>query len=294
VLVRPLTVTAVTDTRPYNGTTSSVGTPVAGVLQTGDSLSGTLTQVFASKDVLGTGNSTLVANDTYTVTDGNGGNNYAVSLITAPGTITPLPLSVTAADVSKVYGQTPALTGFNTTGLVSGETVGSVTMSSAGQAATASVAGSPYAITPSAATGGSFTPGNYSISYVNGVLTVTPIASVPPVLVRDGFPSSTLGASESAGGAQALPFLADNLGNPVLTRVQEPSSWPQGPVTFASTLSPSPEALGVAPLPAPVPAPVPALVPAPLPAERALATEDNTPQPRLLPVPVRPRKQDRN
>lgn len=290
VLVRPLTVTAVTDTRPYNGTTSSVGTPVAGVLQTGDSLSGTLTQVFVSKDVLGTGNSTLVANDTYTVTDGNGGNNYAVSLITAPGTITPLPLSVTAADVSKVYGQTPALTGFNTTGLVSGETVGSVTMSSAGQAATASVAGSPYAITPSAATGGSFTPGNYSISYVNGVLTVTPIASVPPVLVRDGFPSSTLGASESAGGAQALPFLADNLGNPVLTRVQEPSSWPQGPVTFASTLPPTPEALGVAPLPAPVPA----LVPAPLPAERALATEDNTPQPRLLPVPVRPRKQDRN
>ena len=55
-----------------------------------------------------------------------------------------------------------------------GETVGSVTETSPGTAATASVAGSPYAITPaSAATGGTFTPSNYTITYVNGALTVT-------------------------------------------------------------------------------------------------------------------------
>lgn len=286
ILVRPLTVTAVTDTRPYNGTTSSVGTPVAEGLQPGDSLSGTLTQVFTSKDVLGTGNSTLIANDTYTVTDGNGGNNYAVSLITAPGTITPLPLTVTATDVSKVYGQTPALTGFSTTALVGAETVGSVTLSSAGQAATASVAGSPYAITPSAAAGAGFTAGNYSISYVNGVLTVTPIANVPPVLVPDGLQPASLMEGESAGGAQAIPWVADTLSRPVLTRVQEPSSWPQGPVTFASTQAPTPEALVVAPLAAPLPNPVPA--------PSVVDAEDNKPQPRLLPVPIRPRKQDRN
>jgi hypothetical protein len=164
-------------------------------------LNGTLTQVFASKDVLGTGNSTLLANDTYTVTDGNGGNNYAVSLITAPGTITPLP-------------------------------------------------------------------------------------NVPPVLVPDGLQSASLMEGESAGGAQAIPWVADALSGPVLTRIQEPSAWPQGPVTFASTQAPTPEALVVAPLTAPVPTPVPA--------PAVLEAEDNKPQPRLLPVPVRPRKQDRN
>jgi hypothetical protein len=220
------------------------------------------------------------------VTDGNGGNNYAVSLITAPGTITPLPLTVTATDVSKVYGQTPALTGFSTTALVSGESVGSVTLSSAGQAATASVAGSPYAITPSAAAGAGFTAGNYSISYVNGVLTVTPIANVPPVLVPDGLQPPSLLEGESAGGAQAIPWVADALSRPVWTRIQEPSAWPQGPVTFASTQAPPPEVLVVAPLAAPVSTPVPA--------PAVLEAEDKKPQPRLLPVPVRPRKQDRN
>ncbi len=183
VLVRPLTVSATTDSRMYNGTLSSVATPTAAGLQTGDTLNGALTQTFANKDVLGTGNSTLVANGPYTVTDGNAGNNYTVAIVSAPGTITQAPLTITANDVSKVYGQTPALTGFTTSTLINGERVGSVTQSSTGQAAAANVVGSPYAIVASDATGGTFTPGNYSISYVNGALTVTPAAVVPPVIV---------------------------------------------------------------------------------------------------------------
>lgn len=183
VLVRPLTVNATTDARAYNGTTSSTGVATASGLQTGDTLNGDLTQVFASKDVLGANNSTLVANGPYTVTDGNGGNNYAVSVFTAPGTITPAPLTITAQDVSKVYGQTPALTGFTTSPLVNGETVASVMLNSAGQLSTASVNGSPYVITASDAIGGTFTSQNYSIAYVNGALTVTPVAVIPPVIV---------------------------------------------------------------------------------------------------------------
>jgi filamentous hemagglutinin family protein len=183
VLVRPLTVSATTESRMYNGTLSSVATPTAAGLQTGDTLNGALTQNFASKDALGTGNNTLIANGTYTVTDGNAGNNYTVAVVSAPGTITSAPLAITANDVSKVYGQTPALTGFTTSTLVNGERVGSVTQSSTGQTAAANVAGSPYAIVASDATGGTFTPGNYSISYVNGALTVTPAAVVPPVIV---------------------------------------------------------------------------------------------------------------
>ncbi|PVE07385.1 filamentous hemagglutinin N-terminal domain-containing protein [Limnohabitans sp. Rim28] len=177
---RALTVNAVTDARAYNGTTSSVGVPTVTGLQTSDTLNGALTQSFASKDVLGDGASTLAANGSFSVSDGNGGSNYSVSVLTVPGTIMPAPLTITAQDVSKVYGQAPALTGFDASALVNGETVGSVTLTSAGQAATAAVPGSPYAIVPSSATGGTFTPSNYSISYVSGVLTVTPAPVAPP------------------------------------------------------------------------------------------------------------------
>src|SRR5208282_326800 len=46
------------------------------------------------------------------------------------------------------------------------------TLTSSGAISNAPVSGSPYSIVPSAATGGTFTPGNYAISYTNGTLTV--------------------------------------------------------------------------------------------------------------------------
>jgi hypothetical protein len=151
-------------------------------VQTGDTLNGSMTQSFASKDVLGTGNSTLIANGTYTMSDGHGGNNYTVTVLTAPGTITPASLTIKANDVSKVYGQVPTLTGFTTSALENGETVGSVTQTSTGQAASAAVTGSPYAIVGGNASGGTFVPSNYSITYVNGMLAVVAAAVVPPVV----------------------------------------------------------------------------------------------------------------
>ncbi|CAG0954608.1 partial Heme/hemopexin-binding protein, partial [Geobacteraceae bacterium] len=100
--------------------------------------------------------------------------------ITASGdsslTITPAALSITAGDASKSYGQTPTLSAFTSSGLQNGETIGSVTLASAGTAATAGVSGSPYAIAASNATGGSFSLANYTITYNNGALTITPAA----------------------------------------------------------------------------------------------------------------------
>ena len=107
-------------------------------------------------------------------------SNYSISYVNGVLTVTPAPLTITAQDVSKVYGQTPVLSAFDASALVNGETVGSVTLTSTGQAPTAGVAGSPYAIVPSNAIGGNFMPGNYSISYVNGELAVTPATVVPP------------------------------------------------------------------------------------------------------------------
>ena len=182
ITVRPLTVNAVTDTRVYNGTISSTGTPVLspGDLQAGDTLNGTLTQAYASKDVLGIDKSTLVATGPYTVSDGNGGGNYSVSVNSALGTITPALLTVKANDAEKFYGQTfaPQGTAFTTpVAPVAGETVTGTTQTSPDATpVTANVVGSPYniLITPGSATG-TFNPSNYTITYLPGKLTVNPV-----------------------------------------------------------------------------------------------------------------------
>ncbi len=49
----PLTITATSDFKVYDGTTSSSQTPTVGTLYDGDTVTG-LTQAFASNDVLGT------------------------------------------------------------------------------------------------------------------------------------------------------------------------------------------------------------------------------------------------
>ena len=69
-----------------------------------------LTQAFTSKNVLGTDGSTLEVTG-YTVNDGNGGNDYTVTLDTAAGTITPAALTITATSDTKVYDGTTDLDG---------------------------------------------------------------------------------------------------------------------------------------------------------------------------------------
>lgn len=94
--------------------------------------------------------------------------------------ITPADLTITATNVSKVYGETPVLRDFTASGLVNHESVDSVTLASTGQDALAHVASSPYSIEVSDATGGTFAPGNYTLAYVSGVLTITPADVAPP------------------------------------------------------------------------------------------------------------------
>ena len=78
----PLTITATSDSKVYDGTTSSTAIPTTSTLYYGDTVTG-LTQAFSSKDVLGTGGSTLDVTG-YTINDGNGGNDYTVTLGHAP------------------------------------------------------------------------------------------------------------------------------------------------------------------------------------------------------------------
>jgi len=96
------------------------------------------------------------------------------------------PITITASSSTKAYGTpitfvtanapTPSPDYTITGALQPGDTVDSVTLTSAGTPAAAPVSGSPYSIVPSAAVM-TITSGNtYTITYVNGSLTVTPRA----------------------------------------------------------------------------------------------------------------------
>src|ERR1051325_11241022 len=106
---------------------------------------------------------------------GTGLGNYSISYVNGTLTVTARGLTITANDRSKQYGDTATFLGTDfSTGagqLVNGDTVASVTLTSTGAAATAAVQAGGYPIVPSAAVGTGL--GNYSISYVNGTLTVT-------------------------------------------------------------------------------------------------------------------------
>jgi hypothetical protein len=120
--------------------------------------------------------------------------NYDITYNTASFTIDQKALSVTANNRTKIYGEVLDLgTGaFATSGLVTGDAVTAVTLTSAGVGAAANVGS--YAVVPSAAVGTGLA--NYTISYVDGSLTVG--AKTLSVNAVSG--SKTYGAADPAFG----------------------------------------------------------------------------------------------
>ena len=105
---------------------------------------------------------------------GTDAGNYTVNAsAAATANITPIALTITANNAAKTYGSTLNFAGteFSSTGLIAGETIGTVNLASTGAASGAIVAG-PYAITASGGAGGSFLLSNYTPTYVNGSLTL--------------------------------------------------------------------------------------------------------------------------
>lgn len=98
----------------------------------------------------------------------------SVSVPVAPSAVALRPLVIAAQDRSKAFGTTfsAGTSAFTTTGLVLGQTIGSVTLTAVGGAALYDQAGT-YSIVPSNPTGGTFLASNYSISYQPGTLSVT-------------------------------------------------------------------------------------------------------------------------
>jgi hypothetical protein len=172
-----LTVTANDAVKSYGQTVTFTGTEFTSTgLQNGETIGSV---VLASAGAAPTAG---VAGSPYAITASGaaGGTfnpaNYTIGYADGLLTVTPATVTVTANNQTKVYGNTFIFAGteFTPTGLQNGETIGSVTLTSAGAAATATVPGGPYAITPSAATGGTFNPANYVVAYADGSMTVTP------------------------------------------------------------------------------------------------------------------------
>jgi hypothetical protein len=110
-----LTITAATNTKIYDGTTSAAAIPTASGLQSSDTVTG-LAETYDTKNV-GSGKTINVS--AYTVNDGNAGGNYTVSTVAnTAGIINQVVLTITAATNTKIYdGSTSAAASPTTSGL---------------------------------------------------------------------------------------------------------------------------------------------------------------------------------
>lgn len=183
---KALTITAPTiASKAYDGSTAAgaitLGT-LSGLVNTETIVVTPSATAYSSANVGAAYTSTV----TYVIADGtNGGlaSNYTAPVANnlTGLSITPIAITITANSESKVYGTTlTSGTGKTTFTLSSGtlvgtETIGSVTLTyGTGAAPNAPVAVNTGTIVPSAATGGTFNPANYTITYANGDITVTP------------------------------------------------------------------------------------------------------------------------
>ncbi|WP_216246992.1 YDG domain-containing protein, partial [Polynucleobacter sp. AP-Capit-er-40B-B4] len=189
---------SVVSNKVYDGTTAATVTAgtLLGVVAT-DAANVTLSRAgaFTSSNVA-TG-ITIAMNDSIS---GSAASNYTLtqpSGVTA--SITPKALTITASNVSSIYGSTTSLgnSGFTQSGLLSGDSIAAVTLLHNGSSAvSATVNAGTYsaAIIPSAATGNGLS--NYTISYVGGDLTVGQATlTLTPINQSAAYNGNTLNAA---------------------------------------------------------------------------------------------------
>lgn len=119
---RLLTISAVADSKEYDGRSWSTAAPLVTGRVRGDSIAG-LTQSFANKNA-GTGK-TINVDGSYVIRDGNNGNNYdVVVLANSNGVITPKALTISTVANTKVYdGGVTSASKPVVSGLISGDRV---------------------------------------------------------------------------------------------------------------------------------------------------------------------------
>jgi CSLREA domain-containing protein/uncharacterized repeat protein (TIGR01451 family) len=222
ISARSITVTAVTDSKVYDGTTASSGAPTItnGSLADGDSAAWSQTFDTANVDV----DKTLTP--TGSVSDGNNGNNYAVTFNDAGGgQIIARPISVAADAQTKVYGDADPVLTYRVT---EGTFIGQDTLSGALARVGGNDVGS-YAIQQGKLTAGD----NYELSFTGADLTITPRdltvrAGDATILVGEALPTFIVTYDSFVSGDDA-----DDLGGTLSFDTSATSASPVGdyPVT---------------------------------------------------------------
>ncbi|MHB8107950.1 MAG: beta strand repeat-containing protein, partial [Candidatus Cryosericum sp.] len=117
----PLTITAATNTKTYDGGLTADSKPTVAGIQSGDTVTG-LAENYADRNAA---TSKTLNVSAYTINDGNNGNNYTVSTIAdTTGVISKAPLTITAATNAKTYdGGLTADAKPTVAGIQSGDTV---------------------------------------------------------------------------------------------------------------------------------------------------------------------------
>jgi hypothetical protein len=167
VTTAPLAVSADNLSKVYGSDNPTLTASYSGFVHgdTADSLSGTLNLSTTATSGSGVG--------TYPITAGGtlGSPNYTIAYVNGNLTVTPAPLTITADDQAKVAGDpVPTLTA-SYAGFVNGDDPSSLSTPVSLSTYTGDTAGA-YRIVPSGATAA-----NYSITFVNGTLTVSPAAA---------------------------------------------------------------------------------------------------------------------
>ncbi|MEI7910733.1 MAG: MBG domain-containing protein, partial [Verrucomicrobiota bacterium] len=105
VTPRPVTVTAVSATKTYDGTTSAAGTPTLSPPLLGSDTASVLAQAFQTP-AAGAGNKVIIPS--ILINDTNGGANYAPTLVNCnSGTILPAPAGLTLGGFTATYDGSP-------------------------------------------------------------------------------------------------------------------------------------------------------------------------------------------
>ena len=213
----PLTITANNVNKVY-GATLTGGAGSTAFTTTGLQNAETIGSITIA---YGTGSAATAGVGTYTgsvtPTSATGGtftaSNYIITY--SPGNIIigTAPLTITANNVNKVYGTTltggAGSTAFTTTGLQNAETIGSISIAyGAGSAATAGVGTYSGSVTTLFATGGTFTAGNYTITYAPSNI----IVGTAPLTITANNVSKTYGTTLT-GGAGSTLFTTTGLQN---------------------------------------------------------------------------------
>jgi hypothetical protein len=237
----PLTITATTNTKTYNGTTSAAAIPTTSVPCGTSTVTGpstlcgndTVTNLTEAYSSANAGNSVpITVSPGYVISDGNSGKNYAVTTNGTTGVINQAPVTTTAGSYTGTYnGASQSPSGCTVTPIGPNTYIGTLTCTN-NPASVGPNAGSGT-VTPTNTVGASDLLTNYAITSVNGSWKINPA----PVTATAGSYSGTYnGASQSPSGCTVAP-IGPNTYIGTLTCTNNPAS--VGPNVGSGTVTPT-------------------------------------------------------